>query len=341
MGDIGTIFNPASIALIGASEREGSIGAALLKNLLASRVRKIYAVNNNRRLAQALECYKSISDVPEKVDLAIIATPAAGVPQIVEECGKAGVGGWSLSRRVSAKIGREGKKLEEEIAGIRKRYGMRILGPNCLGFIRPNMGLNASFMQEVPEGGKIAFITQSAAFGKTLLDWGISAHVGFSMFVSLGSLDVDFGDMIDFLGNDPYTRSIVIYMEGKLGDVKKFTSAARGFARNKPIIVLRPPNLPGRAESAEMGFSHTGMLAGPDEAYDAVLKRVGVVRVKEAQDLFNAASALCSKKYPKGPRLAIISNAAGVGTMAANRLVRSGGEIAELAPATIEGPGRD
>jgi acetyltransferase len=334
MGDLMKMFNPGTIALIGASGKEGSVGAALLKNLLSSHTRTIFAVNKNCQSIHGLPCHAGIADVPEKVDLAVIATPAPAVPQIVEECGKAGVGGLVIISQGFREMGADRGKLEAEITEIRKRYGMRILGPNCLGFIRPNLGLNVSFLQGIPEGGKIAFITQSAAFGKTLLDWGMSAHIGFSMFVSLGStLDVDFGEMIDFLGNDPHTRSIVIYMEDTLGDVKKFTSAARGFARNKPIIMLKPPHL---ASLAQQGLSHAGMLAGPDEVYDAVLRRVGVVSVKEAQDLFNLASVLCSKNHPKGPRLAIITNAGGVGTMATNRLIRSGGQLAEFSPETVK-----
>lgn len=342
MGDLGKIFSPKTVALIGASGREGSAGAVLLGNLVSSRGLKIFAVNSKREAVQGLSCYKCIADIPERVDLAVIATPAASVPRTVEECGKAGAGGALIISSGFRETGREGEMLEREIDSIRKRYGMRVLGPNCLGYLRPNIGLNASLIQNAPEGGKIAFISQSAAFGTTLLDWGVSAHVGFSMFASLGStLDVDIGDLIDFLGNDPHTRSIVVYMEDRLGDVKKFASAARGFARNKPIVMLRPPHLPGRTGpqpglTAGDGLTHTEMLAGPDEVYDAVLRRVGVVRVKEAQDLFNAASALCARKYPRGPRLAIISNSGGVGTMAASRLLRSGGRLAELSPGTLK-----
>src|SRR5512137_1168357 len=337
MGDMMKMFNPATIALIGASGEEGSIGSSLLKNLRSSQGRTIFAVNKNRQAIGGLVCHASIADVPERVDLAVIATPAPTVPQIVEECGKAEVGGLVIISQGFREMGADRGKLEAEITEIRKRYGMRILGANCLGFIRPNLGLNVSFLQDVPEGGKIAFITQSAAFGKTLLDWGMSAHIGFSMFISLGStLDVDFGEMIDFLGNDPHTRSIVIYMEDTLGDVKKFASAARGFARNKPIVMLKPPHL---AALAQKGLSHTGLLAGPDEVYDAILRRVGVVSVKEAQDLFNLASVLCSKNHPKGPRLAIITNAGGVGTMATSRLIRSGGALAEFSLETVNALG--
>lgn len=334
MVDLMRLLNPQTIALIGASEKEGSLGSALLRNLLVSEKRNIFPVNPVRKTILGLPGYASIAEVPERIDLAVVATPAATVPQIVEECGKAGVGGLAIVSAGFQEVGEEGKKREDRIREIQKRYGMRILGPNCLGFMRPHAGLNVTFLDRAPEKGKIAFITQSAAFGKTLLDWGIGAHIGFSMFISLGStLDVDFGDLIDFLGNDPYTRSIVIYMEDTLGDVKKFASAARGFARNKPIVMLRPPQL---IRGMQTGLSHTGMLAGPDEVYDAVLKRVGVVSVKEAQDLFNVASVLYSKYHPKGPNLAIITNAGGMGIMATNRLLRSGGTLAEFSPETME-----
>jgi acetyltransferase len=334
MGGMMRLLNPGTIALIGASEKEGATGTTILKNLFLSQKRKIFPVNPNRKTVLGLPCYASIADVPERVDLAVIATPAVTVPQLVEECGKAGVGGLAIISSGFREVGEEGKKLEERIVEIRRRYGMRILGPNCLGFIRPHEGLDVTFLGSAPEKGKIAFITQSAAFGKTLLDWGIGAHIGFSMFISLGStLDVDFGDLIDFLGTDPHTRSIVIYLEDTLGDVKKFASAARGFARNKPIVMLRPPQL---VSDMQKGLSHTAMLAGPDEVHDAVLKRVGVVSVKEAQDLFNTASVLDSKYHPKGPNLAIVTNAGGMGIMATNRLLRSGGVLAEFSQETLK-----
>lgn len=334
MGDMTRLLNPKSIALIGASEKDGSPAAALLKNLLASGKRTVFAVNPNRKTILGQPCYPTIADVPGKVDLAVVATRAALVPQVAEACGRAGVGGLVIISSGFLEAAEEGRQMEERIREIRRRYDMRILGPNCLGYMRPNAGLNVTFLDSVPEKGKIAFITQSAAFGKTLLDWGISARIGFSMFISLGStLDVDFGDLIDFLGNDPHTRSIVIYMEDTLGDVKKFASAARGFARNKPIVMLRPPILGGDGQS---GLTHTAMLAGPNEVHDAALRRVGVVSVREPQDLFNTAGVLDSKHHPRGPNLAIITNAGGVGIMATNRLLRSGGSLAEFAPETMK-----
>jgi acetyltransferase len=327
------MFNPETVALIGATEREGSVGRAIMENLLLSEDRKLFPVNPNRTKVLGKTCYPSITLVTERIDLAIIATPAQNVPEIVEECGKAGVEGLIIVSAGFKEIGEEGRKLEEQIEEIRKRYGLRILGPNCLGIIRPPMGLNASFLKAHPEPGKIAFISQSGALGSAILDWALEAHVGFSMFASLGSMvDIDFGDLIDLLGEDPNTRSIMIYMES-IENAKKFMSAARGFARNKPIIVVKSGRF---AESKNAAVSHTGAMAGDDQVYDAAFKRVGVVRVKEVEDLFNAAEVLDSANLPKGPRLAIITNAGGPGVMATDALIELGGELAKLSDKSLE-----
>ncbi len=329
MGDIKTMFDPKSIALIGASDKERSAGRIILENLLLSKERNIFPVNpQGKRIFNVVDCYPSISQVPGPVDLAIIATPAQAVPSLMEECGKAGVQGLIIVSAGFKETGTEGEELEGRVAELQKHYKMRLLGPNCLGFIRPHLDLNTTPVEANPVRGNIAFISQSGAFGRALLHWGINAHMGFSMFVSLGSMiDVDFGEMIDFLGYDRYTRSIMIYMEESIGDVKKFMSAARGFARNKPIVVLRPPRLTGGRTPAR---THTGQMAVSDRVYDAVLKRVGVVRVKATADLFNTAGVLYSKRLPKGPRLVIITNAAGVGTMATHTLLELGGRLARL-----------
>ena len=203
-----------------------------------------------------------------------------------------------------------------------------------MGIIRPNDGFCATHLSGVPDAGKVALLTQSNAFGKALFDWGVKAHIGFSMLASLGSaIDIDFGDLIDYLGNDPHTRSIMIYMEESVGDVRKFVSAARGFARNKPLVLLKPPII-GDDPSAKI--THTDILAGPEDVFDAVMRRVGVVRVRESQDLLNVAGVLDSRNLPRGARLAIISNASGAGILAANRLLRSGGRIAELSDETVQ-----
>ncbi|MEM3492665.1 MAG: bifunctional acetate--CoA ligase family protein/GNAT family N-acetyltransferase [Nitrososphaerota archaeon] len=334
MGSLERMFNPKVVALIGATDKEGSVGLALLKNLLKNNGdREIYPVNPNRESVLGIKCYPSIKDVPEHVDLAVIATPAKTVPKIVEECGEAGVEGVVIVSAGFRETGEEGRKLEEEIKRIKERYGLRVLGPNCLGFIRPPIGLNSTFLLKDPEPGQIAFISQSGALGSAILDWAVSAHIGFSMFISLGSMvDIDFGDLIDFLGQDPYTRSILIYMES-VGNAKKFMSAARGFARNKPIIVLKP----GKHQTgARAALSHTGSMAGSFEVYRAAFRRVGVVRVDEIEDLFNCASVLDSRNLPAGPRLAVITNAGGPGVIAADAIAENGGVLAQLSETTIE-----
>ncbi|MBI4763979.1 MAG: CoA-binding protein [Deltaproteobacteria bacterium] len=258
MGSIKAMFDPQTIALIGASDKAGSVGRAILDNILYPGKRKIFPVNPNQESLLDLKCYPSLSSLPEHVDLAVIATPAKTVAGIVEECGKMGVDGITIISAGFKKIGAEGKKLEDEISEIRKEYGLRIIGPNCVGIIRPHIGLNTSFLKVNPAPGNIAFISQSGALGSSILDWAINAQIGFSLFASLGSMiDIDFGDMIDFLGDDVHTRSIMLYMEG-VGNAKKFMSAARGFARNKPIFIIKPGRF---MESARATLSHTVAMA--------------------------------------------------------------------------------
>jgi len=335
MDNLKRMFDPSTIAIIGASDREGALGKLIRANLLACRERRIFLVNPGRRAIGGETCYPSIADVPEHVDLALVATPAPTVPAIVEACGRAGVDGLIIISAGFREAGEEGRRLEEEILRIKKKYPLRILGPNCLGIIRPHAGLCAARLSGAPEAGQIAFLTQSNAFGKILFDWGVGAHISFSMLASLGSaLDVDFGDLIDYLGTDPQTRSIMIYMEDDIGHLRKFLGAARGFARNKPIVLLRPPRTDA---DIPVKISHTDILAGSEDIFDAVLHRVGVVRVKETQDIYNTAHVLFSRKLPRGARLAIVTNADGAGSLAAHRLLKSGGALAELSPATRQG----
>lgn len=332
MATLSSIFDPQSVALIGASDRDGAVGRIILTNLLNSKDRRIFPVNPHKKTLLAYECYPDIGSIPGHVDLAVIATPARGVPGLVEDCGKAGVGGAVIISAGFKETGAGGVLLEQQISDIRMRYGMRILGANCLGFIRPNAGLNTTFMETAPPPGDIAFISQSGALGDAILDWAADAHVGFSMFASLGSMiDVGFGDLIDFLGDDRDTKSILIYMEG-VGDARKFMSAARAFSLHKPIIVVKPGRF---AESAKAARSHTGSMAGDDTIYEAAFKRVGVVRVRDIEDLFDAAEVLDSRKLPGGPRLAIVTAAGGPGVMATDALIDLGGELARLSPETI------
>ncbi len=329
MADLRRMFDPKTVALIGASERERSTGRNLLQNLLVTngRERIVFPVNPKKKAVLNIECFPNVSAVPRPIDLAVIVSPAPTVPAALEECGNIGVGGVLVISGGFREAGPEGEKLEREVTEIGKRHALRILGPNSLGLVRPHIGLNATPLKTNPEKGNIAFISQSGAFGRALLDWGMDVHIGFSMFASLGSMiNIDFGDLIDFLGYDPHTRSIMLYIEEEVGDVKKFFSAARGFSRNKPIIVLKPPRSNGKTSQA---LSHTGQMATHERVYDAVFKRVGVVRVKSAADLFNAAAVLDARHLPKGPRLMIITNAAGVGVMATNALNEIGGRLAK------------
>jgi acetyltransferase len=335
MGDLQKIFNPRTIAVIGATEKEGPFpfGRTILENVLAPATRTIYPVNPNRETVLGTPCWKDIGAVPEPIDLAVIATPASTVPGIVDACGRAGVKGIIIISAGFRETGEAGRQLEEEILRINKAYGMRIVGPNCLGIMRPPVNLNATFLRENPEKGNIAFVSDVGSFGRTLFDWGMSSHIGFSMVVSLGSaIDVDFGDVIDFLFEDPHTKSIILYMEDVVGDVKRFVSAVRCFARSKPIILLKPPIL---EDGDCAGLTHSGTMAGPEKVYDALFRRLGVVRVREAQDLFNAAGVLYSRNRPRGPRLAIMTNARGIGIIANKQLLCAGGKMAELSEQTI------
>lgn len=333
MSRMHVMFDPKTIALIGATEKEGAVGRTILTNLLQSKGRRIFPVNPHTSRVLDLESYPTIASVPAHVELAVVATPARSVPGVIEECGQAGVEGVVIISAGFKEIGEEGTLLESEIDRIRKKYGMRIMGPNCLGFVRPVRGINATFLRGNPPPGNIAFLSQSGALGSAILDWAISAGIGFSMFASLGSMtDVDFGDMIDYLGDDPATRSILIYMEG-VGNARKFMSAARAFARRKPIIILKPGRF---AQSARAVQSHTGAMAGDDAVYEAAFRRAGAVRVGEIAELFNAAQVLDSKKLPAGPRLAIVTSAGGPGVMATDALIQLGGDLAELSEESMK-----
>ena len=328
------IFNPKSVAVIGASDEEGSVGRALMKNFLESGFEgKVFPVNIRKTEILGLKAYQTVGQIPEPVDLAVIATPAKTVPEVVEQCGKAGIKGVIIISAGFKEIGPEGKALEDKILEIKRQYDLRILGPNCLGVIRPSIHLNATFITTMPKPGNVAFISQSGALGSAILDWAIHENIGFSNFVSVGSMiDVDFGDLIDYFGTDPKTRSILLYIEG-ITNARKFMSAARHFARTKPIIVVKAGKF---AESAKAASSHTGALTGEDLTYDAAFKRAGMVRVEEIADLFNCAAVLGMQPLPKGPNLAIITNAGGPGVMATDALIARGGKLAKLSPKTME-----
>jgi acetyltransferase len=328
------IFNPRRIAVIGASNREHSVGAKLLRNLIGvGHKRAVYPVNPFRPAVQGITAYPNIKKIPRQVDLAIIATPAHTVPQIIEECGDSGVTAVIIVSAGFKEAGEEGKALEKQILEHKNRYEMRIIGPNSLGVMRPGIKLNATFAKRTANPGKIAFISQSAALCASVLDWASEAHVGFSALVSVGSmLDVDFGDLIDYFGTDIQTSSIVLYLES-IENARKFLSAARGFARAKPIVVVKAGRF---RESAKAALSHTGALCGEDAVYDAAFRRSGIVRVEAINDLFNCAEALAMQPNPKGPNLTIITNAGGPGIMATDFLIAKGGELSPLSSQTIQ-----
>jgi len=332
MGIIKQFFNPKNVVLVGATDREGAVGKIVLENLLLAKdTRKIYLVNPNREEVLGIKCYPKISAVPESAELAIIVTPAQTVADLVEESGKAGIKAIIIISAGFKEIGSEGKALENKIADIARRYNIRIIGPNCMGLIKPSANLNATFTKRMPKPGYVAFLSQSGALGSGVLDWAISRNVGFSAFVSLGSmLDVNFGDLIDYFGEDSETRSIIIYMES-IGNAKRFISAARGFARTKPIIALKA----GKSEeSAKAARSHTGAMIADDLYYDAIFRRAGVVRVEEIGDLFNCASILDTSHLPRGSNLAIITNAGGPAVLATDALISRDGKLAQLSEDT-------
>ena len=328
------LFNPKVIAIIGATTKKGSVGYALMNNIIGSGFDGIvYPINPKRTNVLGVKAYPTLADVPDKIDLAIIATPAKSVPNIVENCGIAGVTGVLLISAGFAEIGEEGKKLTKQISETVKRYKMRLIGPNCLGFIKPSIKLNASFSSKMALPGKIALISQSGALCTAILDWSIKQNVGFSNFVSIGSMiDVSFDDLIDYFGRDPQTNSIVIYMES-LTDARSFLSAARAFARNKPIIVLKAGK---STEGAKAAMSHTGSLAGNDFVFDAAFKRAGIIRVDTIEELFNIAKSLAMQPRPVNNRLAIVTNAGGPGVIATDTLIAKGGKIAKLSDETIQ-----
>jgi acetyltransferase len=321
-------FNPKSIAIVGASNRPGSVGCALMKNIAKSSYPgSVFPVNPKRKKIMGLDCFASISGIKKNIDLVIIATPAKTVPGIVEECGKAGVFGVIIISAGFKEVGGEGVVLFNQLIELQKKYGIRILGPNCLGFIRPSAGLNASFANKLPKAGKVAFISQSGALGTAVLDWAVSENVGFSCFVSTGSiLDLDIHDLLDYFAEDKETSSILVYMES-LTDAKKFLAAATNFSLKKPIVLLKVGK---SSEGAKAAVSHTGSVTGDDAVFDAAFKKAGIVRVETVNDFFDCAQILAMQKLPLGDRLLIVTNAGGPGVITTDYLIGRGGKLAQI-----------
>jgi acetyltransferase len=328
------LFLPRSVAVIGATDRAGTVGRSVISNLLESKSPiKVYAVNPSHGEVLGLETYKQIGDIAGGVDLAVVVTPAQTVPRIIGECVDGGVKSAVVISAGFREQGHDGALLEEEIQKHLQRGSLRLIGPNCMGFMNPTIGLNATFAKSMPQKGSVAFLSQSGALLTSILDWSKREQVGFSTIVSTGSmLDVGWGDLIYHFGDDPHTKSILLYMES-VGDARSFLSAAREIALSKPIIVIKA----GRSEAASRAAaSHTGALTGSDDVLEAALRRCGALRVQSLADLFYMAETLSKQPRPRGPRLTIVTNAGGPGVLATDSLIATGGELTVLSPESVQ-----
>ncbi len=328
------LFNPTHVAVVGAGGERAQLGHIVLRNLVdASFDGVVYPINPRRESVGGIQAYTSIAETPAKPELAIVCTPAAAVPDVVRECGEAGVAAIAVLSAGFREAGAEGAELERRVGEELARHdGLRLLGPNCVGLIVPRLALNASFAGAMPNDGHVAFVSQSGALATSVIDWALAEQIGFSHVVSLGNmLDIDIGDLIDYLGQDAQTRSIFLYVES-VTEPRKFMSAARAFARGKPIIVYKAGRF---AASAKAAVSHTGAMAGEDAVYDAAFRRAGLVRVERIEDVFASAELLARERQVRRGRLAIVTNGGGPGVMAADALLARDGALAELAPATL------
>ena len=327
------MFQPSSVAVIGATERPGTVGRTVLANLLASPLQsRVYPINPGRPEVLGVKAYKSIAALPEGVDLAVVVTPALTVPGVIGECVDAGVKAAVVISAGFRERGAAGTALEGQVQEQLRRGNMRMIGPNCLGIMTPAIGLNATFAKDTPKAGNVAFLSQSGALLTSILDWSQREDVGFSAIVSTGSmLDVGWGDLLDYFGDDPQTHSILVYMES-VGDARSFVSAAREVSLRKPIIVIKA----GRSEAASRAAaSHTGAMTGSDDVLDAALRRCGVLRVHNIADLFHMAETLSKQPRPAGPRLTIMTNAGGPAVLATDSLILNGGQLATPSEQTI------
>ncbi len=334
-GVLEPLFLPRSVAVIGATDRPGTVGRSVVSNLLETKFPlKIYPVNPSHPEVAGIKTRKQIADIPGGVDLALVVTPARTVPQIIGECVDAGVKSAVVLSAGFREQGPNGALLEEELKKHLQRSSLRLIGPNCMGFMNPTIGLNATFAKSMPKKGSVAFLSQSGALLTAILDWSRKEDVGFSAIVSTGSmLDVGWGDLIYYFGDDPHTKSILVYMES-VGDARSFLSAAREIALSKPIIVIKA----GRSEAASRAAaSHTGALTGSDDVLEAAFRRCGVLRVQNIADLFYMAETLSKQPRPRGPRLSIVTNAGGPGVLATDALMATGGELTVLSPDTLQG----
>jgi acetyltransferase len=332
--NLDALLNPASIAVIGATERPGSVGAAVVRNLIdAGFAGSIVPINRNRKSVFGLPAFPSVAEVASRIALAIVCTPASAVPTIVRECGDASVGAVVIITAGFRETGPEGAKIEDAIRAELTRFPcMRILGPNCVGLIIPSKGVNASFLRASAQAGGIAFLSQSGALCAAILGWAEDEGLGFSHFISVGNMvDVGFGDLLDAMADDPQTTSIVLYVEA-ITDAKQFVEAARRCTTRKPVIAYKA----GRsAAGAQAAGSHTGAMAGEDVVYQAAFEECGIIRVNCLDDLLSTAELLGRGRWPRGGRLGIVTNAGGPGVIAADALIAGNGVLAPLSESTI------
>jgi acetyltransferase len=328
------LFRPASVAVIGASDRPGSIGALVMRNLLQGGFAgPVWPVNPRRETVAGLRAWTAVGQLPQAPDLAVICTPAPTVPGLVAELGRKGTRA-AVVLTAGLKAGQQpgGPTLEQAMLDAARPHLLRILGPNCVGLLVPGAGLNASFAHLAARPGRLAFVSQSGALATAMLDWSDARGIGFSHFISLGdSADVDFGDVLDYLASDAGTRAILMYVES-VKHARKFLSAARAAARNKPVLLVKAGRAP---EGARAAASHTGALAGSDAVFDAAVRRAGMLRVLTLEDLFDAAETLARAHPLHGERLAIVTNGGGAGVLAADALAVAGGTLAPLEAATL------
>lgn len=332
---LNSIFRPKRIALIGVSDNPNSVGGITLRNLVGGGFNGVvYPVNPKREAVFGIPCYPDVKSLPKTPDLAVIMTAAKFVPGIIRECGEAGIHGVIIMSAGFKESGAEGRELEDQVKAEKAKFtDMRVIGPNCLGILVPGLNMNVSFANGMPKKGHVAFISQSGALCTSVLDWAYDSNIGFSYFVSIGnSMDVNFGDLIDYFGQDPNTKSIVLYVES-LTNARTFMSAARAFSREKPIIVYKSGRFP---ESAAAAASHTGAMASEDSIYDAVFRRAGLARVFDFGNIFDFTDLVGRRRIPKGNRLAIVTNAGGPGVMATDSLISLGGKLVELSETTMQ-----
>ena len=328
------LIEPKSVGIVGATERENALGHVLVRNMLDAGFRgRLFAINPKHETVLGVPCYKSVEDVPHRLDLAVIAVPAERVLTVVESCGRAGVKAVVILSAGFSETGPRGAILERHVVEAARRYRIRLLGPNCLGIMRPELGLNATFAHVSAQKGTIGLISQSGALCTSILDWAKPNNIGFSAVVSLGSSsDIDFGEVLEYLISDPRTESIIMYVEG-IRDARRFMSALRGAARVKPVMLIKVGRHPDVARAIR---SHSGAMSGDDAVFDAALRRSGVIRLYNMGQFFAAANALFSHFRPRGNRLAIVTNGGGPGVMAADRAADLGIPLSEFADSTME-----